>query len=33
LPDTYLPHGDPDELLGQVGLDTAGIVAQVQRHC
>lgn len=33
LPDTYLPHGDPDELLGEIGLDTAGIVAQVQRYC
>jgi 1-deoxy-D-xylulose-5-phosphate synthase len=32
LPDAYLPHGDPDELLGQVGLDTAGIVTQVQRY-
>jgi len=32
LPDSYLPHGDPDELLGLVGLDAAGIVAEVQRH-
>ncbi|MBT6446841.1 MAG: 1-deoxy-D-xylulose-5-phosphate synthase [Acidimicrobiaceae bacterium] len=32
LPDTYLPHGDPDELLGLVGLDVAGIVAQVQQY-
>jgi len=31
LPDTYLPHGDPDELLATVGLDTAGLVAEVQR--
>jgi 1-deoxy-D-xylulose-5-phosphate synthase len=31
LPDSYLPHGDPDELLGMVGLDAAGIVAEVQR--
>jgi len=33
LPDTYLPHGDPDELLATVGLDVAGIVAEVQRSC
>ncbi len=32
LPDAYLPQGDPDELLGQIGLDTAGIVTQVQRY-
>ncbi|MCL4113697.1 UNVERIFIED_CONTAM: hypothetical protein GTU68_063577, partial [Idotea baltica] len=32
LPDAYLPHGDPDELLGTVGLDTAGIVAQVRHY-
>jgi 1-deoxy-D-xylulose-5-phosphate synthase len=32
LPDAYLPHGDPDELLGEVGLDAAGIVTQVQRY-
>ena len=31
LPDVYLPHGDPDELLAAVGLDAAGIVAEVQR--
>lgn len=31
LPDTYLPHGDPDELLASVGLDAAGIAAEVQR--
>lgn len=31
LPDTYLPHGDPDELLGLVGLDATGIVAEIQR--
>jgi len=29
LPDTYLPHGDPDEILAHVGLDAAGIVAEV----
>lgn len=31
LPDSYLPHGDPDELLATCGIDAAGIVAQVQR--
>ncbi len=31
LPDSYLPHGDPDELLALIGLDAAGIVAEVRR--
>nr|XP_061840619.1 1-deoxy-D-xylulose-5-phosphate synthase-like [Nerophis lumbriciformis] len=31
LPDSYLPHGDPDELLAMVGLDARGIVDAVQR--
>jgi len=31
LPDTFLPHGDPDELLAGIGLDTAGLVDEVQR--
>ena len=31
LPDTFIPHGDPDELLDSVGLNTAGIVAEIRR--
>lgn len=31
LPDSYLPHGDPDELLATCGLDAAGVVAEVHR--
>ena len=31
LPDTYLPHGDPDELLDQIGLSVEGIVAEARR--
>jgi len=31
LPDAFLPHGDPDELLASVGLDANGIVAEVLR--
>ncbi len=31
LPDTYIRHGDPDVLLAELGLDAAGIVAEVQR--
>jgi len=31
LPDSYLPHGDPDELLDMVGLNADNIVAEVQR--
>ena len=27
----YLPHGDPDDLLALVGLDAAGLVAEVRR--
>ena len=32
LPDSFLPHGDPDELLATIGLDAAGLVAEVQRY-
>ncbi len=31
LDDSYVPHGDPDELLAQRGLDAAGIVAEVRK--
>jgi len=31
LPDSYLPHGDPDDLLASCGLDVAGIVANAKR--
>ncbi len=31
LPDTYIRHGDPDELLAELGLDAAGIAAEVRR--
>jgi 1-deoxy-D-xylulose-5-phosphate synthase len=31
LPDSYLPHGDPDDLLATCGLDVAGVVAEVQQ--
>jgi len=29
LPDIYLDHGDQDKVMAQIGLDRAGIVAQV----
>ena len=29
--DTYVRHGDPDELLAELGLDAAGIAAEVRR--
>jgi len=32
LPDTYLPHGDPDEILATLGLTAAGLVAEVQQN-
>ena len=31
LPDRFLPHGDPDELLAEVGLSSAGIIAEIRR--
>ncbi len=31
LPDTYIRHGDPDELLAELGLDAAGIATEVRR--
>ena len=31
LPDTYIRHGDPDELLAELGLDAAGIAAEIRR--
>jgi deoxyxylulose-5-phosphate synthase len=27
IPDAYLPHGKPDAILAEVGLDAAGITA------
>jgi len=30
LPDTYVPHGDPDVLLSELGLDAAGIAAEIR---
>jgi 1-deoxy-D-xylulose-5-phosphate synthase len=27
-PDEYIPHGDPDELLADLGLDAVGIAAR-----
>ena len=30
LPDSYLPHGDPDELLAQVGLDADAVVTEIR---
>jgi len=32
LPDLFLDHGDPNFLLGHVGLDAAGIAASVRAH-
>ncbi|MEM7094069.1 MAG: 1-deoxy-D-xylulose-5-phosphate synthase [Actinomycetota bacterium] len=30
LPDTYIRHGDPDDLLAELGLDAAGVAAEVR---
>ena len=32
LPDTFVEHGDPGELLSQAGLDMAGILAAIERR-
>ena len=29
MPDSFLDHGDPDKVLGAIGLDAAGIVTRV----
>lgn len=31
VPDGYLPHGKPDRILAELGLDAAGIVAATQK--
>jgi len=30
LPDTFVPHGKPDDLLQQCGLDADGIIARIE---
>ena len=30
VPDRYIPHGKPDEILAELGLDAAGIAATVR---
>ncbi|MCL6554822.1 MAG: 1-deoxy-D-xylulose-5-phosphate synthase [Burkholderiales bacterium] len=32
LPDRFIEHGDPAELLAECGLNVAGVVASVRRH-
>jgi 1-deoxy-D-xylulose-5-phosphate synthase len=32
IPTAYLPHGQPDALLAELGLDGAGVTATVHRH-
>ncbi|MEO1767375.1 1-deoxy-D-xylulose-5-phosphate synthase [Thiobacter aerophilum] len=32
LPDRFVEHGDPAQLLAECGLDVAGVVAAVQKH-
>jgi deoxyxylulose-5-phosphate synthase len=29
VPAAYIPHGKPDAILAELGLDSAGIVASV----
>ena len=31
VPDVHLPHGKPDRLLAELGLDAAGIVASIRK--
>lgn len=31
VPSAYLPHGRPDAILAELGLDGAGIAAEVRR--
>jgi 1-deoxy-D-xylulose-5-phosphate synthase len=33
LPDRFIDHGDPKQLLAECGLDAAGIRASILRHC
>lgn len=33
IPDYYVEHGERDELLADLGLDTAGIAAACRTHC
>lgn len=30
LPDTYIRHGEPDQLLAELGLDAAGIASEIR---
>ena len=32
LPDEFVDHGDPAQLIADVGLDAAGILRQIQEH-
>ncbi|HZJ93427.1 MAG TPA: hypothetical protein VFD11_06610, partial [Thiopseudomonas sp.] len=32
LPDIYVEHGQPAEMLAECGLDTAGILQAVQQR-
>jgi len=32
LPDTFIDHGDPVQLLKSVGLDAAGIAASIEQR-
>lgn len=32
VPDRFVPHGHPDQLLGQLGLDGVGITRTVLAH-
>jgi 1-deoxy-D-xylulose-5-phosphate synthase len=32
VPVAYIPHGKPDAILAELGLDAAGIAAAVLRH-
>ena len=31
LPDAYVPHGDPDDLLSELGLNALGIAAEIRK--
>jgi 1-deoxy-D-xylulose-5-phosphate synthase len=30
VPSAYIPHGKPDTILAELGLDAAGVVAAVR---
>jgi 1-deoxy-D-xylulose-5-phosphate synthase len=32
LPDTFIDHGDPVQLLKSVGLDASGIAASIEQR-